>query len=177
MENNKKENKEKAKRQEEAEEILKMNCRMYENKFPNIDDLVMVNLFKSQCLIRTTFEDGAYVELLEYNNINAMILSSEMSRKRVKYVKKLVKEGREEVLRVIRVDPVQGYIDLSKKSVQSEEIEEFKEHFYQSKKVHEIMKILAFKVKMDLEKLYIQLGWPLYKLYGHAYTAFKEALK
>ena len=106
-----------------------------------------------------------------------MILSSEMSRKRVKYVKKLVKEGREEVLRVIRVDPVQGYIDLSKKSVQSDEIEEFKEIYYQSKKVHEIMKILAFKVKMDLEKLYIQLGWPLYKLYGHAYTAFKEALK
>jgi translation initiation factor 2 subunit 1 len=106
-----------------------------------------------------------------------MILSSEMSRKRVKYVKKLVKEGREEVLRVIRVDPVQGYIDLSKKSVQSEEIEEFKERYYQSKKVHEIMKILAFKMKMDLEKLYIQVGWPLYKLYGHAYTAFKEAMK
>ena len=44
MEINKKENKEtsKAKRQEDAEEILKMNCRMYENKFPNIDDLVMV---------------------------------------------------------------------------------------------------------------------------------------
>ena len=106
-----------------------------------------------------------------------MILSSEMSRKRVKYVKKLVKEGREEVLRVIRVDPNQGYIDLSKKSVQSEEIEEFKERYYQSKKVHEIMKILAFKMKMDLEKLYIQFGWPLYKQYGHAYTGFKEAMK
>ncbi len=106
-----------------------------------------------------------------------MILASEMSRKRVKYIKKLVKEGREEVLRVIRVDPNQGYIDLSKKSVQSEEIEEFKEYYYQSKKVHEIMKILAFKVKMDLEKLYIQVGWPLYKVFGHAYTAFKDALK
>jgi translation initiation factor 2 subunit 1 len=128
-------------------------------------------------LIRTTFEDGAYVELLEYNNIKGMILSSEMSRKRVKYVKKLVKEGREEVLRVLRVDPHQGYIDLSKKTVQSEEIEELKERYYQSKKVHEIMKILAFKVKIDLEKLYYQFGWPLYKIYGHAYVAFKEALK
>ncbi len=106
-----------------------------------------------------------------------MILSSEMSRKRVKYVKKLVKEGREEVLRVLRVDPQQGYIDLSKKSVQSDEIEDFKEMYYQSKKVHEIMKIFAFKVRADLEKLYTQIGWPLYKLYGHAYTAFKEALK
>ncbi len=100
-----------------------------------------------------------------------------MSRKRVKYVKKLVKEGREEVLRVIRVDTQQGYIDLSKKSVQSDEIEEFKEKYYHSKKVHEIMKILACKVKIDLEKLYTQIGWPLYKQYGHAYFAFKEALK
>lgn len=106
-----------------------------------------------------------------------MILSSEMSRKRVKYVKKLVKEGREEVLRVIRVDTQQGYIDLSKKSVQSEEIEEFKEKYYQSKKVHEIMKILACKVKVNLEKLYSQIAWPLYKIYGHAFFAFKEALK
>jgi len=106
-----------------------------------------------------------------------MILSSEMSRKRVKYVKKLVKEGREEVLRVLRVDTNQGYIDLSKKSVQSDEIEEFKEKYYQSKKVHEIMKILACKVKIDLEKLYTQIAWPFYKKFGHAYSAFKEILK
>jgi len=106
-----------------------------------------------------------------------MILSSEMSRKRVKYVKKLVKEGREEVLRVIRVDTQQGYIDLSKKNVQSEEIEDFKEKYYRSKKVHEIMKILASKVKQELEKVYSQIAWPLYKIFGHAYVAFKEALK
>jgi hypothetical protein len=40
MENKLKEDK--GKRREEAEEIQKMNCRMFENKFPNIDDLVMV---------------------------------------------------------------------------------------------------------------------------------------
>jgi len=40
IENNKKEQKEK--RKEEAQEIQKMECRMYENKFPQIDDLVMV---------------------------------------------------------------------------------------------------------------------------------------
>lgn len=127
-------------------------------------------------MIRNTFEDGAYVELLEYNHIKGMILSSEMSRKRVKYVKKLVKEGREEVLRVLRVDPQQGYIDLSKKSVNSEEIEEFKEKYYKSKKVHEIIRILASKVKQDFEVLCSKIAWPLYAQHGHAYTAFKEAL-
>jgi hypothetical protein len=38
----KKVNEQKDKRKEEADEIRKMECRMYENKFPNIDDLVMV---------------------------------------------------------------------------------------------------------------------------------------
>jgi translation initiation factor 2 subunit 1 len=106
-----------------------------------------------------------------------MILSSEMTRKRVKYVKKIVKEGREEVLRVLRLDTNQGYIDLSKKSVNSQEVEEFKEKYAKSKKVHEIMKILSFKAKIGLEDLYKEFCWPLYKIYGHAHNAFKEALK
>jgi hypothetical protein len=40
MEQSKKELKDK--RKEEAEEIIKMECRMYENKYPNVEDLVMV---------------------------------------------------------------------------------------------------------------------------------------
>ena len=77
-----------------------------------------------QCQISEIFDDGAYVELLEYNRIKGMLLSSELSRKRVNYVKRLIKEGREEVLRVLRIDPQKGFFDLSKKSVKIEEIEE-----------------------------------------------------
>jgi translation initiation factor 2 subunit 1 len=106
-----------------------------------------------------------------------MIYSSEMTRKRVKYVKKVVKEGREEVLRVLRVDTQQGYIDLSKKAVKPEEIEDFKENYLKSKTVHGIMKLLAFKCKMDLDKIYPLVCWPLYKEYNHAHDAFKEILK
>jgi translation initiation factor 2 subunit 1 len=106
-----------------------------------------------------------------------MIYSSEMTRKRVKYVKKVVKEGREEVLRVLRVDTQQGYIDLSKKAVKTEEIEDFKEFYLKSKTVHGIMKLLSFKTKVDLEKLYPMVCWPLYKLYTHAHDGFKEILK
>ena len=106
-----------------------------------------------------------------------MILSSEISRKRVKYVKKIIKEGREEVLRVLRVDADQGYVDLSKKSVKVEEVEEFKEVYFKSKKVDAIMKNLACKTGKDLVDLYQNLCWPLYKNHEHALDAFKEALK
>ena len=48
MENKKNEQKEK--RREEAQEIQKMESRMYENKFPNIDDLVMVEKIFKFCI-------------------------------------------------------------------------------------------------------------------------------
>lgn len=106
-----------------------------------------------------------------------MLLSSELSRKRVNYVKRLIKERREEVLRVLRIDPQKGFFDLSKKSVKVEEIEEFKETYLKSKTVHGIMKLLSVKAKQPIEELYKMFCWPLYKKYRHAYIAFKTALK
>ena len=37
-------------------------CRMYEERFPEVDDVVMVQ-------VKSIAEMGAYVTLLEYNNI------------------------------------------------------------------------------------------------------------
>ncbi|WAR23192.1 IF2A-like protein [Mya arenaria] len=52
-----------------------LSCRFYANKFPEVEDVVMVN-------VRSIAEMGAYVHLLEYNNIEGMILLSELSRRR-----------------------------------------------------------------------------------------------
>lgn len=81
------------------------------------------------------------------------------------------------MLQVLRIDAKKQSIDLSKKNVKVEEIEEFKEKFARSKAVHQIMKLLSVKTGKEIEKLYEQFCWPLYKIYGHAFFAFKEALK
>ncbi|KAA8575948.1 hypothetical protein EYC84_006113 [Monilinia fructicola] len=70
------------------------NCRFYEEKYPEIDSFVMVN-------VKQIAEMGAYVKLLEYDNIDGMILLSELSR---------------------RLDKEKGYIDLSKRRVSPEDI-------------------------------------------------------
>ena len=54
-----------------------LTCRFYEQRFPEIDDVVMVN-------VRSIADMGAYVHLLEYNNIEGMILLSELSRRRIR---------------------------------------------------------------------------------------------
>ena len=46
---------------------------------------------------------GAYVKLLEYDNIDGMILLSELSRRRIRSIQKLIRVGRNEVVVVLRV--------------------------------------------------------------------------
>ena len=50
------------------------------------------------------------------------------------------------------------------------------ERYNKARTVHSIMRHVAEKLNMDLEQLYIEIGWPLYKKYGHAYDGFKLAL-
>ena len=51
---------------------------------------------------------GAYVKLLEYDNIDGMILLSELSRRRIRSRQKLIRVGRNEVVVVLRVDKEKG---------------------------------------------------------------------
>jgi len=146
-----------------------MSCRMYEKKYPDVDDLVMVN-------VKSIAEMGAYVSLLEYNNIEGMILLSELSRRRIRSVSKLIRVGRQEVVVVLRVDKEKGYIDLSKRRVAPEEIAKCEERYNKSKAVHSIMRHVSETTQRGLEELYIQFGWPLYHKFGHAYDAFKIAI-
>ena len=92
--------------------------RYYEQKYPDVDELVMVQ-------VREIAEMGAYVKLvsfscfshlrvtehspqLEYDNIEGMILLSELSRRRIRSVQKLIRLGRNEVVVVLRVDKEKG---------------------------------------------------------------------
>ncbi|KAI9320669.1 eukaryotic translation initiation factor 2 alpha subunit-domain-containing protein [Dichotomocladium elegans] len=147
----------------------KFHCRMYENELPKVDDVVMVN-------VRQIADMGAYVKLLEYGDREGMILLSELSRRRIRSVQKLIRVGRNEVVVVLRVDEEKGYIDLSKRRVTPEDIAKCEERYNKSKAVHSILRHVAEKHDMALKDLYESIGWPLYKKFGHAYDAFKLAI-
>lgn len=74
-----------------------LECRMYETRYPEVDMAVMIQ-------VKHIAEMGAYVSLLEYNNIEGMILFSELSRRRIRSVSSLIKVGRQEPAIVLRVD-------------------------------------------------------------------------
>lgn len=119
---------------------------------------------------------GAYVKLLEYDNIDGMILLSELSRRRIRSIQKLIRIGRNEVVVVLRVDKDKGYIDLSKRRVSPEDIVRCEERYNKSKSVHSIMRHVAGKTQTPILKLYEDIGWPLNRRYGHANDAFKLSI-
>ncbi|KAK4126266.1 hypothetical protein N657DRAFT_670340 [Parathielavia appendiculata] len=164
------------------------NCRFYEEKYPEVDSFVMVN-------VKQIADMGAYVKLLEYDNIDGMILLSELSRRRIRSIQKLIRVGRNEVVVVLRVDKekgrpplvrtdamcgganvVVGYIDLSKRRVSPEDIVRCEERYNKSKIVHSIMRHVAEKTQTPIERLYETIGWPLNKKYGHSMDAFKLSI-
>jgi translation initiation factor 2 subunit 1 len=152
----------------------KFAFRFYRNRFPEVNEVVVVKVIKLE-------DVGAYVKLLEYNNINALILRSEFSKKRIRSVKRLIKEGDMEVVSVLRVDSEKGYIDLSKSRVNKEDIARAEDKYKKSKTVHSVLAHVADltkeSYKMSLEELYERVGWPLYDQFGHAYDAFRMMLR
>jgi len=91
-------------------------------------------------------EMGAYVRLLEYDGIEGMILLSELSRRRIRSVQKLIRVGRNEVVVVLRVDNEKGYIDLSKRRVSPEDITRCEERYMKSKSVASILRHVASRL-------------------------------
>ncbi|CAO1635801.1 unnamed protein product [Parajaminaea phylloscopi] len=159
--------------------------RYYEKSLPDIDEVVM-------CQVRQIAEMGAYVKLLEYDNAEGMILLSELSRRRIRSIQKLIRVGRNEVVVVLRVDKEKGYIDLSKRRVSADDVIKCEERYNKSKAVQSILAHVAGKLstgevaagsgnvseagEAKLKELYEQVAWPLDKKFGHSYDAFKLAV-
>jgi translation initiation factor 2 subunit 1 len=154
---------------EEPETDESLICRYYRNEFPEEHDLVVVKILN-------VHETGAYVSLLEYNEIEGMIPFTEVTRRRVNSVSRLVRVGKIEIMMVLRVDPEKGYIDLSKKKVHHEESEKKINFYKKAKFVHSIMKQTASHLGVPLEDIYNKFGWPIYDKFEHAYEAFRLAM-
>jgi len=144
----------------------KMAHRYYENEYPEPEECVVVQVKNIEAM-------GAYVQLLEYNGVEGMILLSELSRRRIRSVNRLIRVGRNEIVMVLRVDKEKGYIDLSKRRVSPDDIQACEERFQKSKMVHGILAHTAKVLNYEISDLYQRIAWPMAKKFGHALDGFK----
>ena len=153
---------------EDQEQFRNLHFRMYENKYPQIEDLVYVKIDEK-------LDIGSYnVSLLEYDNIKGILFTYEKSNsKRKKIVNNNIPIGKELIVRILRIDSQKGFIDLSNKNIKEEEKKEITQKFGKSKAVEGIIKILSVHTNKSMEFLYKNIIWPLYKTYQHALDALK----
>jgi translation initiation factor 2 subunit 1 len=140
-------------------------CRMYEQTYPQKGDLVVAHIDECE-------EIGARLSLPEYNNAPAMIWWSDATRKRVRSMHKLLRKGHYEVMTVLRTDEAKGYVDLSRRDLSTDEKAAAELRFHNAKIVHSILSHVATTHQLSLLSLYTQIGWPLYRRFGHACDAF-----
>ncbi len=76
-------------------------------------------------------------ELVEYGGKEAMIPSTELSRRRIKSIHSLVRVGKLEPAVVLRTEG--GYIDLSRKKVDKDELAKAEQRFYSRKKLLSVL--------------------------------------
>ncbi len=116
---------------------------------PSIKELVV-------CKIREVTEVGAYVQLVEYRDIEGLIMHSEYSRRgtRIK-----ANPGQQEILSVISVDQQTRCIDLSRKHLTDEERADALELYKYNKTIHDILVRLSNQYTTDIESLYEYFVW------------------
>lgn len=125
-----------------------------------------------------------YVELLDYEGLpsdetaRGMIHISEVSSRWVKNIRSVVRINQKLVLRVIKVVPEKGHVDLSLRRVNSAQRDKvLKENKY-ANKFENLLQFLteAEGVDMTLEQAYEMVGWPI-KDHFNDYQEAVEALK
>lgn len=141
--------------------------RFYEAEFPELEEIVVVQ-------VKRIVDMGAYVNLLEYDNQEGMMLLSELSKRRIRSVAKLLRVGRTEICLVLRVDKDKGYVDLSKRRVEPEDASAKEEQFARAKAVHGIMRHVAQTHEIPVNELSAKASWPLYAKYTDAFEAYKK---
>ena len=100
-----------------------------------------------------------------------------MTRNRIRSVKKLTRVGNLEIASVLRKDEAQGFIDLSKKSVSKDEAALCEMRYNKSKTVYSMIQHLSETHKIEIEKLYEMIAFPLARKFSHAYDAFRYSIE
>jgi translation initiation factor 2 alpha subunit (eIF-2alpha) len=136
----------------------------YKNHLPVLNEFVMAK-------IASISDIGVMCILLEYNNLEALLSFSEISRKNVRCVYNLVRVGQKHVFQVINIS--NNNVDLSKKFLDQDEISMGKEKYKNGKAVYNICKYIGELKGVTQQEVYDSIVLPLCGDYEYPYDAFK----
>lgn len=154
------------------------NMRYYENELPQVGEMVHVRYL-------TLGDNAAYVQLLEYANIQGIITFAELHRGRITSIAHYAPVGKDDYLSVLRLDAEKRYIDLTKKSRKPEDKAAGAQKAQQGRDVLNYMCTVSDSCQYPLDELMKRVAWPLAKKFpatddgqqGGALAALKHAVE
>jgi translation initiation factor 2 subunit 1 len=134
--------------------------------FPEVGEIVVATVTR-------IMDQGAYVTLDEYNNIQGFLHVSEIATGWIRNVEKFLKVGEKKVLLVKRVDPGRSEIDLSLKQISTDQKK--KKLLELKRREKEKTLIDNLKTRSNLSKSEIdKIENVLIEKFGSVYDAFSE---
>jgi translation initiation factor 2 subunit 1 len=119
---------------------------------------------------------GAYVSLDEYEK-EGLLHISEISSTWVKNIRDFVREKQKAVLKVLRVNPRKGLVDLSLRRVTKQEKREKIQSWKKERKAESLLRNASEKLNIPTEEVYEKAGVPIEKKFGRVYTGLEKAAK
>ena len=142
---------------------------LYKRKgLPEVDEIVL-------CKVSKIFPNAVFVDLLEYAD-SGIVHISEVSPGRIRNLRDYVSVDRQIVCKVLRIDYTNRHIDLSLRRVNSTERQQKLEDIKQELKAELLIKNIATKLHLEMEKLYAEVAPKILKEYQFMYLAFKEVV-
>ncbi len=137
-------------------------------EWPEPGDLIIAT-------VDTVTDYGAYVKLDEYDK-RGLLHVSEISSSWIRNIRDFVREGQKVVLKVLRVDPEKGHIDLSLRRVTKREKIDKIMVWKKERKAETLLRAVAEKTGLSVEEIYEKAGKVLEEQFG-LYDGFEKAVK
>jgi translation initiation factor 2 subunit 1 len=135
-------------------------------KFPEEGEFVMGTVSK-------IFPYGVFVKLTDYNGVEGMVHVSEVSNKWVKNIKDHVKDKQVVIVKVLKVAPGRGHVDLSIKSVKDIHRKKILDSHKRKQRVERILAMSEKNVKKESVE---EVMDALEDGYEEAYSALEKIL-
>jgi len=137
-------------------------------EWPEIGDLIIAT-------IEAVTDYGAYAKLDEFNK-RGLLHVSEISSSWIRNIRDFVRENQKMILKVLRVDPEKGHVDLSLRRVTKRERIEKIKSWKKERKSDALLRGVAEKLALPVEEVYQKAGSPLEDKCG-LYEGFEKLVK
>ncbi len=119
---------------------------------------------------------GAYVMLDEYEK-EGLLHISEISSTWVKNIRDYVREKQKVVLKVLRVSPRKGHVDLSLRRVSKRQKREKLQSWKKERRAESLLQNAAEKLNLPIKEAYEKAGAPIEKKFGGLYLGMERTAK